>query len=134
MMLLQEMADDGIRTSIEKIINELHAKDKILKKEYQKLEQLRLSINDEQQQAQKDFSEEIHKKKPIIEKKEKPRKSVRVRNSPGILIMGILLICLTFFIALAPFYHIQVPNILNSAFFILLGFFMGLTTANLARS
>ena len=134
MKLLQEIADGGIRNSIEKIINELHAKDKILKKEYQKLEQLSLSINGEQQQDLKDVSEEIHKKEPIIEKREKPKKSGRVLNFLGVLIMGLLLICLTLFIALAPFYNMRVPNILNSAFFILLGFFMGLTIAKLARS
>ena len=107
--LLRNVADEDIRTSIEKIINELHVKDRIIKKEHQKLEQLRLTVNNAQQQNLNDNSEEIHKKEPIDEKKEKPEKFHRIRNSLGILIMGLLLICLTFFIALAPFSDVPLP-------------------------
>jgi prolipoprotein diacylglyceryltransferase len=48
------------------------------------------------------------------------------------LMMGILLILITSIIAIAPFVNIQVPDILNSTFFIILGFFFGQTIGRLA--
>lgn len=126
--LLNKITDQGIKTSLEKNINALYLKDKILTKEYQKLEQLRLTIYREPQPNLNQVSQEVD------EKRETPKKSRRLRKFLGILLIGTLLILLTFFIALAPFLDIQVPNILNIAFFILLGFFFGLTIARLAKS
>jgi prolipoprotein diacylglyceryltransferase len=46
--------------------------------------------------------------------------------------MGILLILITSIFAVAPFVNIQVPDILNSTFFIILGFFFGQAIGRLA--
>jgi hypothetical protein len=45
--------------------------------------------------------------------------------------MGILLILITILFVVTPFVDIQIPDILNSAFFIILGFFLGHTIGKL---
>ena len=132
--LSKNISEDRIRSSIEKIINELYIKDKVLKKEYTKLDQMYRAIKDKKQTKKDDSYVEIDNKQPGETEKQGQRKSIRLRDSMNILILGALLGCLTLFIAIAPIVGISVPSSLNVAFFLLLGFFLGLTIAKLARS
>lgn len=131
--LLNKITHSRVKTALEKLIKDLYIKDKILEKEYQKLEQLRSTIDDEQQKKKDSPSAEIDKNQPNEAGKKALKKSIRIRDSLGILILGVLLIGLTLYIAIAPLVNISVPSGLNIAFFILLGFFFGLTITKLTR-
>jgi hypothetical protein len=131
--LIKNIAEVDIRSSLRKIIRDLCVKDKILEREYKKLNEMLLTINSEQHKKKGEVYAEISKTEPVEAEKEFPKKSIRLRDSLGILILGVILGCLTLLIALAPFLEISVPSSLNIAFFVLIGFFFGLTIANLAR-
>ena len=131
--LIREIAEDDIRSSLGKLIRDLYVKDKILEREYDKLDELRRTINVEQHKKKDKVYTEISNTEPIETKKEVAKKSIRLRDSLGILILGVLLGCLTLLIAIAPFFEVSVPDSLNIAFFVLIGLFLGLTIAKLAR-
>jgi hypothetical protein len=133
--LAKNIADDSIKSLFEKIINDLYIKDKILQKEYHKLDQMLLNIDDKQQNKKNEVYAEICNKEPLETEKEEPRKSIRIqlRDNLGILTLGVLLGCLSLFIAIAPLVGITVSNFLNIAFFALIGVVLGLTVAKLAR-
>ena len=131
--LSKNISEDRIRSSIEKIINELYLKDKVLKKEYTKLDQMYRAIKDEKQTKKKESYVDIDNKQPEETEKQGQRKSIRLRDSVKILILGVLLGCCTLFIAIAPFVGVSVPSSLNIAIFLLLGFFLGLTIVKLAK-
>jgi hypothetical protein len=118
--LTKKISDKSVKSSIDKIIDDLQIKDSIIKKEYQKLEKLRLYIYSDQQKLSSIFEElrKFRKRSP---------KFARWRGSMTRLMTGILLILITFFMVAAPFANIQIPNILNSTFLIILGFFFGQT-------
>lgn len=131
--LISDIAEDDIRSSLGKKIRDLYVKDKVLEKEYSKLDEMLRTINSKQHKKKDEVYAEIPKTEPIETKKEVAKKSIRLRDSLGILILGILLGCLTLLIALAPFVGVSVPSSLNVTFFVLIGFFLGLTIAKLAR-
>jgi hypothetical protein len=121
----KRISDISVKSSIEKILDDLQIKNSFLKKEYQKLEKLRLIIYSEQQKFSSIFEE-------LTERRDKTSNYFQSRESMTTLMMGILLILITSIIAIAPFVNIQVPDILNSTFFIILGFFFGQTIGRLA--
>ena len=123
--LAGRISDMSVKSSMDKSLDDLQKKDSILKKEYQKLEKLRLNIYSEQQRLSSIAKE-------LTERKNKTPKYFQSRESRTTLIMGILLILITSLTAIAPFVNIQVPDILNSAFLIILGFFFGQTIGRLA--
>lgn len=116
--LIKRVSNVSVKSSVKEIINDLQIKNSILKKEYQKLEKLRMDIYSEQQKFSSTFEEST-------KRKDKTSKYFQSRESMTTLMLGILLILITLFIAIAPFVNIQVPDVLNSAFFIILGFFFG---------
>jgi hypothetical protein len=132
-VLLNKVTDNSIKTPLEKIINDLYIKDKILEKEYKKLEQLLSTIADKKQKKKDEPHADVHQNQPIEAEKKTPKKSIRIRDSLGIFILGVLLMCLTLYIAIAPLVSISVPSSLNIAFFIILGFFFGLIITRLVR-
>ena len=123
--LSKRVSDTRVKSSMEKILNDLQLKDSILMKEYQKLEKLRLNIYSEQQK----FSS---MSKELTERRNKKSKYLQSGVPVTTLIMGALLILLAFLIAIAPFVDILVPDILNSTFLIILGFFFGQGIGELA--
>ncbi|MGD2097860.1 MAG: hypothetical protein PVG35_09785 [Desulfobacterales bacterium] len=133
--LTKNIADDSIRSSFEKIVNDLYIKDKILQKEYHKLDQMLLTIDAKQQDKKNEVYAEISDKEPIETEKEEPRKTIRtrLRDSLGILTLGILLGCLSLFIAIAPLVGVTISNVLSFACFALIGVVLGLTVAKLTR-
>jgi len=116
--LIDGISDKNIKSSMEKILYDLRMKDSVLKKEYQKIEKIRLNIYSEQQKISSML-------KDPDEKRNKTSKYLPGRDSLTIWIMGSLLILIALSIAIAPFVKISVPNILNSTFLIILGFFFG---------
>ena len=116
--LVNAISDKNIKSSMEKILYDLQMKDSVLKKEYQKIEKSRLNIYSEQQKISS-------MNKDPGEKRNKASKYLPGRDSLIIRIMGFLLILIALSIAIAPFVKISVPNILNSTFLIILGFFFG---------
>jgi hypothetical protein len=124
--LVKRISDIGVKSSIEKSLDDLQKKNSLIKKEYQKLEKLRLNIYSEQQKISSIANESN-------EKRDNRSKHFQSRKSITNLIMGILLILITVLIAIAPFVNVQVPDILNSTFLIILGFFFGQTIGRLAR-
>jgi hypothetical protein len=124
--LVKRTPDISVKSSMERNLDDLQIKNTILKKEYQKLEKLRLNIYSEQQNFSSIFKE-------LTGSREKTSKYLQNRESITTLMMGILLILMTLSIVIAPFVNIQVPNILNGAFLIILGFFFGQAIGRLAR-
>ena len=124
--VVERISDISAKSSIEKILDDFQTKNSILKKEYRKIEKLRLNIYFEQQKFSPIFEE-------LTERRDKKSKYFQNRESMTTLMMGILLVLLTILIATAPFVKIQVPNILNSTFFIILGFFFGQAIGRLER-
>ena len=116
--LIKGISDMSVKSSIEKILNDLQIKDSALMKQYQKVEKLRLNIYSEQQKFSSIFKE-------LAEKRNKTSKYFQSSEFITTFIMGILLILIIFLVAIAPFVKIKVPDILNSTFFIILGFFFG---------
>ena len=125
--LIKKIADKNLGASIEKILDDLQTKNSILRREYQKLEDMRLNINYEKQQKFTQVSE------GLTDGKNETRKYLRYRESMTTWMMGILLILITTSIAIAPFVNIEVPDILNTTFLIILGFFFGQAIGRLAR-
>jgi hypothetical protein len=123
--LVKRIPDISVKSSMEKSLDDLQIKNSFLKKEYQKLEKLRLNIYSEQQKFSSIFKE-------LTERRDKKSKYFQSRESITTLMMGILLILITSLFAIAPFVNIQVPDILNSTFLITLGFFFGQTIGRLA--
>ena len=123
--LIKRISDSNVKASIEKIFNELQMKNSILKKEYQKIEKLRLNINSEQQKYSPSPEE-------LTEKENKTSKYFPIKKSVTTLVMGTLLILIAFLIAVSSFVNISVPDILNSTFLIILGFFFGQAIGNLS--
>lgn len=123
--LVERMPDISIKFSMEKNLDDLQIKNSFLKKEYQKLEKLRLNIYSEQQKFSSIFKE-------LTERRDKKSKYFQSRESITTLMMGILLILITSLIAISSFVNIQVPDILNGTFLIILGFFFGQTIGRLA--
>jgi len=111
-------SDIEIKSSIEKILNDLQLKDSVLIKEYQKLEKLRLNIYSEQQKL-------LSMHKESSENKNKTSKFFHAGESVITWIMGTLLILIALVIAIAPFANTPVPDIFNITFPIILGFFFG---------
>jgi len=66
----------------------------------------------------------------IRERKWQMRRSLLEREPVAIVIGAVLLIVLTLVLALAMFTKVAVPEILSSAFLLILGFFFGQTTAS----
>ena len=124
-IVAKRISDISVKSSIEKILDDLQIKNSFLKKEYQKLEKLRLIIYSEQQKFSSIFEE-------LTERRDKTSNHFQSRDSMTTLMMGILLILITSIIAIAPFVNIQVPDILNGTFLIILGFFFGQTIGRLA--
>ena len=122
--LAKKIPDVRVKSSLEKSLDDLQKKDSLLKKEYQKLEKLRLNIYSEQQKFSSIFKE-------LTETRDKTSKYFQGRESITTLIMGILLILITSLFVIAPFTSIQVPDILSSTFLIILGFFFGQTIGRL---
>ena len=123
--LVERMPDISLKSSMEKNLDDLQIKNSFLKKEYQKLEKLRLNIYSEQQKFSSIFKE-------LPERIDKKSKYFQSRESITTLMMGILLILITSLIAISSFVNIQVPDILNGTFLIILGFFFGQTIGRLA--
>jgi len=124
--LLNKITDEGIKTSLEKNISALQIKDKILKKEYQQLEQLRLASGSGPSHHPNQLSGRLDQTgKPS-------QKSLSKRISLGSIIVIVLLLLLTSFIVIVPFLQIQLPHLINLALFILWGFLFGVTIAPLA--
>ena len=123
--LVERMPDISLKSSMEKNLDDLQIKNSFLKKEYQKLEKLRLNIYSEQQKFSSIFKE-------LPERRDKKSKYFQSRESITTLMMGILLILITSLIAISSFVNIQVPDILNGTFLIILGFFFGQTIGRLA--
>ena len=123
--LVERMPDISLKSSMEKNLDDLQIKNSFLKKEYQKLEKLRLNIYSEQQKFSSIFKE-------LPERRDKKSKYFQSRESITTLMMGILLILITSLIAISSFVDIQVPDILNGTFLIILGFFFGQTIGRLA--
>jgi hypothetical protein len=123
--LIKGISDTNVKSSIEKIFNDLQIKDSVLRKEYQKIEKSRLSIYSEQQKFSSIFKE-------LTEKRNKTSEYFQSSEFMTTLIMGILLILTISLIAIAPFVKIKVPDILNKTFFIILGFFFGQGIGRLA--
>ena len=116
--LIKGVPDLRIKAAIEKSLDDLQKKDLLLKKEHQKLEKLRFNIYSEQQKFSSIF-------KKLAALKDKTPEPSRGREAITTLIMGIMLILITSIFAIAPFVNIKVPDILASAFLIILGFFFG---------
>ena len=116
--LINGISDKNIKSSMEKILYDLQMKDSVLKKEYQKIEKIRLDIYSEQQKISSML-------KDPGEKRNKTSKHLSGRDSVTTWIMGSLLILIALSIAISPFLKISVPDILNSTFLIILGFFFG---------
>jgi predicted transcriptional regulator len=117
-LLTKEISDTNVKSSIEKILNDLQKKNLILKKEYQKIEKARRDIYFEQQKfssMHKESSENINKTSRFFPAGE----------SMITWIMGTLLIFIALVIAIAPFANTPVPDIFNITFPIILGFFFG---------
>ena len=123
--LIKGISDMSVKSSVEKILNDLQIKDSVLMKEYQKVEKLRLNIYSEKQKFSPIFKEST-------EKRSKTSKYFQSSEFMITLIMGILLILTISLIAIAPFVKIKVPDILSSTFFIILGFFFGQGIGRLA--
>ena len=123
--VIEKISDAKVKSYIEKILNDLQIKNSILKQEYKKIEKLRLNVYSEQQK----FSSMLKQSNKI--KSKNPEYS-RSREPVTTIIMGALLILIAFLIAVASFVKISVPDILNSAFLIILGFFFGQGIGRLA--
>jgi septal ring factor EnvC (AmiA/AmiB activator) len=117
-VLIKRISDTNVKSSIDKILNDLQKKNLILKKEYQKIEKARQDIYFEQQK----FSS---MRKESRENINKTSKFIHARESVITWIMGTLLILIALVIAIAPFANTPVPDILTSTFLIILGFFFG---------
>jgi hypothetical protein len=125
--LLNNIVDEDLKKSLEKNINTLQVKDKILKKEYQQLEQLLLASNSGTSYHPNQIIEEVD------QNEKRSQKSARKRISSGLIIVVIVLILLTAFIVLAPLLEIQLlAHPINLALFVLWGTFFGMTVAFLA--
>jgi hypothetical protein len=83
--LIKNISDSNVKSSIEKIFNDLQMKNSILKKEYRKIEKLRLDIHSKQQKYSSPFKE-------LSEGKDKTPPYFQSRETVTTLIMGILLI------------------------------------------
>jgi len=118
--LTKKITDKSVKSSIDKIIDDLQIKDSILKKEYQKLEKLRLNVFSNQLKLSSIFDE-------LRNFRQRPSNYVHGRGSMTTLVTGLLLILITCSMVAAPFANFQIPAILNSTFFIILGFFFGQT-------
>ena len=117
-LLIKRISDINVKSSMEKILNDLQKKNLILKNEYQKIEKARQDIYFEQQKFSsmpKESSENINK----------TSKFFHAGESVTTWIMGALLILITLVIAIAPYGNTPVPDILISVFLIILGFFFG---------
>lgn len=117
-LLIKRISDTNVKSSIDKILNDLQKKNLILKKEYQKIEKARQDIYFEQQKfssMRKESSENINK----------TSKFFHARGSVITWIMGTLLILIALVIAISPYANTPVPDILISTFLIILGFFFG---------
>jgi hypothetical protein len=124
--LLNKITDKGIKTLLEKNIKALQIKDKILKKEYQQLEQLRLASGGGPSHPSVQISERYdHTGKSS-------QRSLGKRMSLKSIIIVALLIVLTAFIGITPFLEIRLPHLISLALLILWGFLFGLTVASLA--
>lgn len=123
--LTKRISDSNVKSSIEKIFSDLQIKNSILKKEYRKIEKLRLNINSEQQKYSSRSEE-------LTERENKTSKYFYAGEFVTTLIMGILLILTALSIAIAPFVKVSVPDILSSTFLIILGFFFGQAIGKLA--
>jgi hypothetical protein len=124
--LIKRISDMNVRSAIEKLFNELQIKDTVLRKEYQKMEESRLNIYSEQQKISAILKESG-------EKRNETSGHFHTRESGTTWIMGSLLILIALLIGVAPFVKISVPEILNSAFLIILGFFFGQGSVKLLR-
>jgi VIT1/CCC1 family predicted Fe2+/Mn2+ transporter len=116
--LIKRISDMNVRAAIEKLFNELQIKDSVLRKEYQKMEESRLNIYSEQQKISAMLKESSEKRNETSE-------HFQTTTSGTTWIIGALLILIAILIGVAPFVKISVPEILNSAFLIILGFFFG---------
>ena len=117
-LLIKRISDTNVKSSMEKILNDLQKKNLILKNEYQKIEKARQDIYFEQQKFSsmpEESSENINK----------TSKFFHAGESVTTWIMGALLILITLVIAIAPYGNTPVPDILISVFLIILGFFFG---------
>ena len=117
-LLIKRISDINVKSSMEKILNDLQKKNLILKNEYQKIEKARQDIYFEQQKFSsmpEESSENINK----------TSKFFHAGESVTTWIMGALLILITLAIAIAPYANKPVPDILISVFLIILGFFFG---------
>ncbi|NQE88928.1 hypothetical protein [Nocardia terpenica] len=70
----------------------------------------------------------------VQERKWRIRKSVLDREPAAVLIGGVLLAVITLGLIVAMFIHTPVPEILSSAFLLILGFFFGQTTSRGSKS
>ncbi len=137
-IVVKQISDISVKSSIEKILNDMQIKNSFLKKEYQKLEKLRLHIYFEQQKFSSLFEElterrdKTSKSEELTERRDKTAKYFQRSDAMTTWMMGTLLILIIFLMAIAPFVNIKVPDIFNSAFFIILGFFFGQTIGRLA--
>ena len=116
--LTKSISDRNVKSAIEKIINDLQRKDSVFGKEHQRLEKLRLDIYSEQQKFASIWHEFTDFGQPSP-------KNVQNRASMTTLMTGVLLIVITSSMAAALFMDIPIPLYLNSAFFVILGFFFG---------
>jgi hypothetical protein len=124
--LLSKITDIGIKTLLEKNVKALQTKEKIIKKEYQQLEQLHLASASGPPHHPTQSSEIYGQTGKLSQR------SLRKRKSLGSIIIVALLICLTAFIAVARLLEIQLSHLINLALFILWGFLFGMTVASLA--
>lgn len=123
--LIKGISDKNVKSSIEKILNDLQMKNSILKKEYQKIEKAREDIYSVQQK----FSSIP---KQSSKRGDKTSKYFLAGESVTTWVMGTLLVLIALVIAIAPFANALVPDILISAFLIILGFFFGQGIGRLA--
>lgn len=124
--LLNDIVDEDLKRSLEKNINALQVKDKILKKEHQQLEELRLASGSGPTRHPHQVSEGLDPSgKPS-------QKSGRKRISSGGIIVVVLLILLTSFMVIAPFLEIQLTHPIKLALFALWGILFGMIIGSLA--
>jgi hypothetical protein len=125
--LLNNIMDEDLKKSLEKNIDTLQIKDKILKKEYQRLEQLRLTTGNGPSRHPNQMIDELD------QKEKRSQKSARKRISSGLIVVVVVLILLTAFIVLSPLLEIQLlAHPINLALFVLWGTFFGMTVASLS--
>ncbi|MBU3063194.1 hypothetical protein KO481_16865 [Nocardia sp. NEAU-G5] len=131
--LLNTEQMEEIREAVESKVDDPQARQELtdlLSKLTQQHEELAAQLREKEDD---DVALEIRKIE-IQERRWKMRKSILDREPAAVLVGAVLLAVLTVALIFAMFFHTPVPEILSSAFLLILGFFFGQTASGKGKS